>query len=101
MPSVIETSSWDAIESTIGDVVIILPPIPRPRIVLVAADAVYLMTDGLPIRLLGSEGVRRVVAAARTLVVSEAHEHIVRETLLQVATTNHRLDGEDVNDLAA
>lgn len=101
MPPVIEISSWDAIENTARDVLVVVPPIPRPILALVAEDAVYIVTDGLAVRLVDSHGIIDLVTGARTFVVAEAHEHIVRETMIQVMRINQHLDGVRVYDLEA
>jgi hypothetical protein len=101
MLRIIDNTSWDAIENTEGDVVLTIPPSPRPRLVLVAADAVYVVTDGLPIRLVGSATILSVVSGARTVVIAEADERIHRETLVAVAETPHHLEGQTENELEA
>ena len=101
MPPITDISSWDAIRNTQGDVVLTIPPVPRPRMVLVAADAVYILTDGLPLRLSDSDGVIGIVVGARTLVIAEADERISRETLVPVARTPYHLDGRTTDELEA
>jgi len=101
MPPILEIASWDAIETTKGDVVIVLPPIPRPRGVVVADDGVYVVTVASPIRLTSSMALRSVIMRGRMLVVAEAHEHIARETLVPVAYLAQQDDGARINDLQA
>ena len=101
MTSVIEILSWDMITTRSGDLVVIIPPIPQPRGILLARDAVYILTQGLPVRLVASVSVMAVVERSRTVVLGEAHEHIVRETLVPVARINLNLNGESLDELAA
>ena len=101
MPSIIDIASWDAIRNTQGDVVLTVPPIPRPRIVLVAADAVYVVTDGSPVKLIESASILTLVSAARSVVIAEADERISRETLVSVATTPYHLDERTIDELEA
>lgn len=101
MPSVIEISSWDVIQTKSGHVVVILPPIPQPRGILIAADGVYVVTMGHPVRLHSSFHMRGVVGKALLVVVAEAHECIVRETLVPTAWSDIHLDGEEIDELAA
>jgi hypothetical protein len=101
MRPMIEINNWDAIRNTRGDVVIIVPPIPRPVLAIVALDAVYVLTSGLPVRLVGSLGILDTVDTARTLVIAEADERIVRETLVSVAATAYAMDERTGNELEA
>lgn len=101
MPTIIDISCWDAIENTEGDVVLTIPPSPRPRTLLVAGDAVYIITDSLPIRLTGSKSILDLVAKARSVVIAEADERISRETLVAVAVTPYHLEGHHQHELEA
>lgn len=84
------TSSWDIISTPAGDVVITLAPGDRPRTVLVCADGIYVGTEGRPVLLFDSLRCAGVVGRARSVVVAEADEAIVRETLVTV-----RVDGRN------
>ena len=101
MPQIMDISSWDVIRNTKGDVVITVPPMPRPVLVLVALDAVYILTTGAPVRLVSSQGVLDTVDSARTLIVAEADERIVRETLVATAATPYNLDERTNHELEA
>lgn len=101
MPPITDINSWDAIESTTGDVVITLHPLPRPKGVAVVGDEVFVVTCSRSYRLAGSARLCEVVLRATTLVVAEAHEHIVRETLVPVALITQEHQGEREDDLQA
>lgn len=101
MPPITDLAAWDAIESTAGDVVIVVHPIPRPKGVAVFEDAVYLVTCSCSYRLSASKAICAVVLRAASVVIAEAHEHIVRETLVPVAQIIQELEGEREDDLQA
>lgn len=69
--------------------------------VIGALDAIYVVTDGLPVRLVGSGPVIDVIMRSRTVVVAEAHEHIARETLVRMVAVKQHLDGEPNDDRQA
>lgn len=95
------TPRWDAIENTAGDVVVIVPPMPLPLAMVVTEDGVDVATAGSILRLEESAALREVILRARTVVVAEADERIVRETLVPTFRTKPKPASEQQNDLQA
>ena len=84
MISVECVSSWDLIETPARNITIVVFPGPRPVSVLAAADGLFIGTQDGPRYLVGSANLSTKVSGARSVVVAEADEAIVRETLVQV-----------------
>lgn len=94
MDTVIEIAAWDMISTAERGLVVILPPIPRPRCILVAHDAIYIGTSAATVRLLRSEHLSGVVATARHVIVAESDDMIRRETLVVMRITHMDLSKE-------
>lgn len=88
MSAIIDVFSWDLIEAADGGVVVIIPPSPSPRCLLIAADALYVGTAAATLRLVGSARLRAIVARARLAIVAEADDMIRRETLVPIRNTS-------------
>lgn len=88
MDTVIEITNWDMISTPEGGVVVILPPIPLPRCILVAADAIYIGTTAATIRLLRSKHLSGIVGSAVHVVIAEADDMIRRETAVDLHITH-------------
>lgn len=82
MKPTLDIRNWDVIESPAGDIVVIVPPIPRPRLLVTGMGDALIGTDGARMRLVQSEYLRNVLANARSIVIAECDECIVRETLV-------------------
>lgn len=91
-----EIRNWDIIHTPERNVVITTPPLPRPRAVLTGSGDIVIGTDGLAMVLAQSAHLSRLMAQARTIVIAECDEHIVRETLVRhIAIINALREDED------
>jgi len=88
MKSIVDISAWDIVVTKDGGIVVILPPTPRPRCIVVAADAIYLGTAAATMRLVRSAHLAAIVSSARSAVIAEADDLIRRETLVEIRTTS-------------
>lgn len=79
----IGVSLWDAITTPQNHLVIVINPVPRPRGIILDEKGVVILTHGLPLRLNNSCNLSDVVRKSASIVIAEAHEHIVRETLVR------------------
>ena len=77
------------------------PEILLPLAMVVTEDGVDVATAGSILRLEESAALREVILRARTVVVAEADERIVRETLVPTFRTKPKPASEQRNDLQA
>lgn len=83
MRAVIETNAWDMLRTPEGHMVLVVPPCARPIAVVADDDGLHLVTAGAVHSLPASAHLADAVGAAASLVVVEADEGVLRETIVR------------------
>lgn len=84
MKPVIRISNWDAIQAPNGAITLIIPPIPSPRSVELRGKEICIQTAGLPVVLVSSNKIAKIISSLSFVLIAEADERTVRETLAGV-----------------
>lgn len=85
MKPVIRIENWDAIQAPNGAITLIIPPIPAPGMVDLKGKDVCILTAGLPVVLVSSDKIAKIISSLSFVLIAEADEKTVRETLVGVS----------------
>ncbi len=84
MKPVIRIENWDAIQAPNGAITLIIPPIPAPKTVELRGKDVCILTAGFPVLLVSSDKIAKIISSLSCLLIAEADEQTVRETLVGI-----------------